>query len=117
MDAHPIEGSASRLAESSARGGCLRTSAAFAWSSGGCELVGREGVAARLADLLRAQAVVLVHGPLGIGKTELVRQTVHREAGAGRLPPPAYVSLAGVDGARGMLERTARALGRRHPRV
>jgi tetratricopeptide (TPR) repeat protein len=95
----------------------LRTSGAFAWNGAGCELIGRERDATRLADLLRTHLVVAVIGPLGIGKSELVRAVVEREAGAGRLPPPANASLAGIDGARGVLERTARALGRRHPRV
>jgi len=95
----------------------LSGSGAFAWSGAGCELIGREQVAAQLVDLIRVHAVVAVVGPLGIGKTELVRWVVQREAAAGRVPPPAYASLAGVDGARGLLERTARALGRRHPPI
>ena len=95
----------------------MRRSGAFAWSSSGCQVIGREQVAAQLADLIRAHAVVAVVGPLGIGKTELVRWVVQREAAAGRVPPPAYASLSGVDGARGLVERTARALGRRRPPV
>ena len=61
-------------------------SGAFAWSGAGCELIGREQVAAQLVDLIRAHAVVAVVGPLGIGKTELVRWVVQREAAAGRVP-------------------------------
>ena len=95
----------------------MHRSDAFAWSSAGHELIGRERVAEQLADLIRAHAVVAVVGPLGIGKTELVRRVVEREAAAGRVPPPAYASLAGVDGARGILERTGRALARGYPSV
>jgi hypothetical protein len=80
-------------------------------------MIGRERVAAQLADLIRASPVVAVVGPLGIGKTELVRWVVEREAAAGRVPAPAYASLAGVDGAREILERTCRALARRCPPV
>ena len=87
------------------------------WSGTGCELIGRERVAAELAQLIRAHAVVAVVGPLGIGKTALVRQVVEREAAAGRVAPAAQASLAGVEGARGLLERTGRALGRRYPPV
>ena len=70
------------------------------WSGTGCELIGRERVAAELAQLIRAHAVVAVVGPLGIGKTALVRQVVEREAAAGRVAPAAQASLAGVEGAR-----------------
>jgi len=95
----------------------LPGSGAFAWSSARCEMIGRERVAAQLADLIRAHPVVAVVGPLGIGKTELVRWVVEREAADGRVPAPAYASLAGVDGAREILERTCRALARRYPPV
>jgi tetratricopeptide (TPR) repeat protein/DNA-binding winged helix-turn-helix (wHTH) protein len=80
-------------------------------------MIGREPVAAQLADLIRAHPVVAVFGPLGIGKTELVRWVVEREAAAGRVPAPAYASLADVDGAREILERTCRALARKYPPV
>src|SRR5260370_35664752 len=80
-------------------------------------MIGRERAAAQLANLIRAHPVVGVVGPLGIGKTELVRWVVEREAAAGRVPAPAYASLAGVDGAREILERTCRALARRYPPV
>src|SRR3989440_2124785 len=98
------------------QGGRLAGSSA-SWSGTGCELIGRERVAAELAQLIRAHAVVAVFGPLGIGKTALVRQVVEREAVAGRVEPAARASLAGVEGARGLLERTGRALGRRYPPV
>src|SRR5260370_14532525 len=52
-------------------------------------MIGRERAAAQLANLIRAHPVVAVVGPLGIGKTELVRWVVQREAAAGRVPPPA----------------------------
>ena len=90
---------------------------AFAWNGAGCELIGRERVAAQLAELIRAHPVVAVVGPLGIGKTALVREVVEREAAAGRVPPAAHASLAGVESARGLLERTGRALRRRYPPV
>jgi MoxR-like ATPase len=82
----------------------LRGSGAFAFDGAGRELIGRERVAPQLAELIRAQPVVAVVGPLGIGKTALVRQVVEREAMAGRAAPAAQASLAGVEGARGLLE-------------
>jgi hypothetical protein len=42
------------------------------WRGTGCIFVGRAGDGARLGELLARSAVVLVHGPAGIGKTELV---------------------------------------------
>src|SRR5438445_13852024 len=77
-------------------GGRLAGSSA-SWSGTGCRLIGRERVAAELAQLIGAHAVVAVVGPLGIGKTALIRQVVEREASAGRGPPVGHASLAGVE--------------------
>ena len=88
---------------------------AEAWSRDASELIVRDEDAARLAALIESNPVTAVVGPLGIGKTELVRSVVERETAAGRLPPGTYASLAGVGGAREVLERTSRALGRGHP--
>src|SRR5207245_10433131 len=80
------------------QGGRLAGSSA-SWSGTGCELIGRERVAAELAQLIRAHAVVAVVGPLGVGKTALVRQVVERGAAAGRGAPGGHAALAGGGGA------------------
>ena len=78
-------------------------------------LIGRGEQIARLASLLRSHAMVCVVGPLGIGKTALVREVVERESRAGAIPSAAWLSLAGAADERALLERTARALGRERP--
>ena len=77
-------------------------------------LVGRERESAALAALLRAEPLVGVVGPLGIGKTALVRSVLAQSSAEG-FPPPAYASIGGAASVRELLERTGRALGRERP--
>jgi hypothetical protein len=78
-------------------------------------LIGRDRQLAELAGLLRDHPIVCVLGPLGIGKTAVAIELLDREHRAGRLPPPARLSIAGANDQRALLERTARALGREPP--
>ncbi|HEY3352247.1 MAG TPA: hypothetical protein VGQ83_03295 [Polyangia bacterium] len=93
----------------------MRGAASRHWPEPAPCFVGREDERARVAALLRDHPVLVVHGVAGIGKTQLVLRTLAAEHAAGRVPPPAYASVAGAASQRDLVERSARALGQRPP--
>jgi tetratricopeptide (TPR) repeat protein len=84
---------------------------AAARTDGGDCFVGRDAEREALLALIAEHPVVVVCGAAGVGKTTLVSRVVDEEHARDRLPPPAYVSLAGVERAETLVERTAQALG------
>jgi tetratricopeptide (TPR) repeat protein len=94
-----------------------QASTRFRWRGSGSVFVGRTEQSTRLVELCARHRVALVYGPAGIGKTELVVRALDEEVRRSRLPPAAYVSVAGATGQVDLLERTAYALRRRRPAV
>ncbi|MBZ4014740.1 ATP-binding protein [Streptomyces purpurogeneiscleroticus] len=74
-------------------------------------LVGRDRALSEVADVLRAERLVAVTGPGGVGKTALVTELAHRMQ-AGQWEAVGRVDLVRQDGPELLPQRLARALGR-----
>ncbi|MEV0604184.1 AAA family ATPase [Streptomyces sp. NPDC050315] len=74
-------------------------------------LVGRDRALSEVAEVLRAERLVTVSGPGGVGKTALVAELVHRMA-PGQWAAVGRVDLVRLDGPELLPQRLARALGR-----
>jgi len=74
-------------------------------------LIGRDNDAAALRALVVQSPVVLVYGPVGVGKTSLVRASLAAAAEMREVPALVHVSLEGVGEAREAIERIARTMG------
>ncbi|MFI8998566.1 ATP-binding protein [Streptomyces sp. NPDC053542] len=74
-------------------------------------LVGRDRALSEVAEVLRAERLVTVSGPGGVGKTALVAELAHRLL-PGQWQAVGRVDLARLDGPEQLPQRLARALGR-----
>ncbi len=74
-------------------------------------LIGRDNDAAALRALVVQSPVVFVYGPVGVGKTSLVRSALAAAAEMREVPALVHVSLDGVTDAREAIDRIARTMG------
>ncbi|MFC6063672.1 ATP-binding protein [Streptomyces ochraceiscleroticus] len=74
-------------------------------------LIGRDGALSEVAEVLRAERLVTVSGPGGVGKTALVAELAHRLL-PGQWEAVGWVDLVRLDGLELLPQRLARALGR-----
>ena len=78
-------------------------------------LIGRDNDAAALRSLVVQSPVVFVYGPVGVGKSSLVRAALAAAAEMREVPTLVHVSLEGVTEPREAIDRAARTMGVARP--